>query len=674
MKNVILDLETDGLLDTATRVHCMVLRDLDTDKVLSCAEQPSYAPFAAGLEVLKNAERVYGHNLIKFDRPALLKFMGYQVPWEKLRDTLVIAGMRWTNTKELDGPLVRSGKLPAEVMGKQTLEAWGHRLGVLKGGYGKAEGSKKRKRGEPEDPAVTAKWKTWTPDMQSYCEQDTVVTDALIRHIQKCGATPALAIETEQELCDYLDRQEQNGWPFYLEQAVELQGKLSARREELENELKALFGSWYKPKGEFTPKRSNKAQGYVEGCKATKVELVYFNPGSRQHIADRLQKLYGWKPSKYTANGQPEVNEDTLKALPPETPGAKQLMEYLLVTKRLGQLAEGDNAWLKLATKDRATGGKLTGLHHIHGACLQSGTITHRAAHIWPNLGQVPSVGSPYGEECRALFGVPEGWVQVGADASGLELRELSHYMAKFDDGAYGKTVCEGKNEDGTDIHSVNRDALGLSGKAGRNAAKTFIYAFLYGSGDLNLGQLLGCSPEEVAEFKSDEKGFKKAKQSLAKRKLPTDDYSASCLMKGGKLRARFLKNLPALDRLISGVKAKAKEQGYLTLHDGRRVPVRYAHAALNSLLQGSGSIVCKRWIVRFNRRLTQEFGPQGWDGQWAALGWIHDEVQIAVRPQIVDRVKAILVEEIAATGIELKLRVPLTGEAKHGAHWAATH
>jgi DNA polymerase-1 len=406
----------------------------------------------------------------------------------------------------------------------------------------------------------------------------------------------------------------------------------------------------------------------------TKIELVEFNPGSRQHIADRLQKLYGWKPATFTPSGQPEVNEDTLLSLPQDIPGVKMLVEYLLVVKRLGQLAEGDNAWLKLATKDKPEGGKLTGMYHVHGVCLQSGTVTHRAAHFKPNLGQVPAVGAPYGEDCRALFGVPQGWVQVGADASGLELRELSHYMARFDGGAYGKTVTEGKNEDGTDIHSVNRDALGLVGKPGRNKAKTFIYAFLYGSGDLNLGQLMAPSEEEVRALLSDVDKTRDAREQLKKRELPTDDHTTACFILGGQLRARFLKNLPALNSLITEVKDKAKGQKYLQLHDGRRVPIRHQHAALNSLLQGSGAIVCKRWGVRFNRRLTAEFGEQGWAGQWAALGWIHDEYQIAVRPEIADRVRQILVEEIEAVGREFNMRVPLTGEAKQGAHWAATH
>lgn len=664
MRDVVLDIETDGLLDEVTKLHSLVIRDVDTGEVVSCADQPGYLPLSYGIEVLKKARRVYGHNLIAYDRPVLLKLTGVEIPWEKVRDTLIIAGMRWTDLKERDQALVRKGVLPVQLLGRHSLEAWGYRLGNRKGEY----------RIQDEQ-----RWESWNPEMQAYCEQDTAVTVALVHHIRKAGWTPTLAIETEQELAHYLFLQERNGWPFDIEKAVELQGKLAARREELETQLKSIFGSWCQPvkkHGEvvvFTPKVNNKKRGIAKGCSYTKIEWVEFNPRSRQHIANRLQKLYGWKPTKFTPGGQPEVNEETLKALPQHLPGVKELTEYLMVVKRLGQLAEGDNAWLKLATLDGPDGGRITGMYHIHGRVFQSGTVTHRASHNNPNLAQVPRVRAEYGQECRELFRVPEGWVQIGADVSGLELRLLAHYMAPYDGGAYGRTVVEGKNEDGTDVHSVNRNALGLEGETGRDKAKGFIYAFLYGAGDTKLGVVVGVTPEEVEEFRQ-RREWEKTKASLEQRGLPADDYTVACTMKGSILRARFLKNTQALRVLIEQVRRVAKEKKYLRLPDGRRVPVRHMHAALNSLLQAAGAIVCKRWIVRFNRRLTEEFGPQGWSGKWAALGWIHDEVQLAVRPEIAERVKQILVEEIRAVGVEFGLRIPLDGEAKTGINWAETH
>jgi DNA polymerase I-like protein with 3'-5' exonuclease and polymerase domains len=281
-----------------------------------------------------------------------------------------------------------------------------------------------------------------------------------------------------------------------------------------------------------------------------------------------------------------------------------------------------------------------TGIHHIHGRVKQNHAATHRASHVSPNVAQVPKVGSPYGAECRELWHVPVGWVQIGADASGLELRCLAHYMGRWDGGAYGREVIGG------DIHTVNQKAAGL---ATRNEAKTFIYAWLYGEGDEARG----------AKF------------------LPKTATSAQKRRKGKKVSEDFLKGLPALAKLKAMVTSKLTQNGgpgYMLLPDQRRVYIRQEHSALNYLLQGAGAIICKRWIVTFNRKLIAEFGQQGWTGKWAALGWIHDEVQLAVRPEIATRVQEILVESIRHMTQHFNWRCPLDGEAKVGANWKDCH
>jgi DNA polymerase I-like protein with 3'-5' exonuclease and polymerase domains len=80
-------------------------------------------------------------------------------------------------------------------------------------------------------------------------------------------------------------------------------------------------------------------------------------------------------------------------------------------------------------------------------------------------VAQVPSLKALYGGECRELFTVPKGWLLFGSDASGLELRCLGHFMARWDKGAYIKEILEG------DIHTANQNAAGLSE---RENAKTF--------------------------------------------------------------------------------------------------------------------------------------------------------------------------------------------------------
>ena len=258
------------------------------------------------------------------------------------------------------------------------------------------------------------------------------------------------------------------------------------------------------------------------------------------------------------------------------------------------------------------------------------GAITSRASHAYPNIAQVPKVGkSIYGEACRSLFRVPEGWVMLGSDMSGLELRCLSHYMAHWDGGEYGKLVCEG------DVHTANQQAAGLPT---RDNAKTFIYAFLYGAGDAKIGSIV---------------------KGTAAR--------------GKKLKEEFLANLPALGKLKQHVTGAAK-RGHLKGLDGRLVHVRSDHAALNTLLQSAGAILCKQWITLIEDELQADGLEHGWKGDYVFLCWVHDEVQIAVRPGMEKAVGDLCIKMAAQAGIDFDFKCPLTAEYKVGRNWAETH
>ena len=292
-----------------------------------------------------------------------------------------------------------------------------------------------------------------------------------------------------------------------------------------------------------------------------------------------------------------------------------------MVSKRLGQLSEGKAAWLLLV--------KSTGF--IHGSINPNGAVTGRATHSQPNISQVPNGEAPYGSECRALFGAPKGWTLVGADASGLELRCLAHYMARWDSGSYGEVLLNG------DIHSVNQKAAGLPT---RSNAKTFIYGFLYGAGDAKIGQIVGGSADI-----------------------------------GKHLKAKFLRGLPALKALKDAVQAKSKSDKCLRGLDGRSIHIRSSHSSLNTLLQSAGALVCKQWVVLVERELQALGLKHGWDGDYALCAWSHDEIQVACRTQeIADIVKAVATAQVTVAGEIFKFRCRLNGEAKQGQTWAQTH
>ena len=643
MSRYIFDIETNGLLPDLTTIHCIVLKDIDT------GETHSHDPdnLDQALALLAGADEIIGHNIIKFDIPAIRKVYPDFKPRGKVIDTLTIARLIWPTEDLRDRDFKARNRpnnpiaLPGYLFGSFGLEAWGWRLNLHKGDYAK----EMKARGL--DP-----WENWTPEMQSYCEQDVKVTDRLYEMIRKKNWSQD-AIDLELEVQTILWRQEQYGFCFDEQQASNLYTKLVKRKLELEEALQSAFPPWFRRKKEFTPARNNKTLGYVEGCAMTKVEVRPFNPGSRHDIANRLEELRGWKPSQFTPEGQPKLDETILLGLP--YPEARLLAEYFLVKKRLGMLAEGKQAWLKVVKENG----------RIHGGVITNGAVTGRMTHKSPNLAQVPANDSPYGKECRALFVVPEDKSLVGCDADALELRCLAGYMAKYDGGKYIKIVLEGKKEDGTDIHSENARALGLDPKkkypvkgkkiTGRDIAKTWFYAYIYGAGNVKLGEILGRVGRSKAAYT------------------------------GKKSRKRFEENLPALGQLSNAIAKKIEIRtvkhprtenvislGYLTGLDGRHLKIRSEHSTLNTLLQSAGAILMKKALVIFDQDLQAQGYKPGIDYEFVAN--VHDEWQIETDKEIAENVGQMARKAIRKAGDAFRFRCPLDGNYAIGRNWAATH
>jgi DNA polymerase I-like protein with 3'-5' exonuclease and polymerase domains len=347
----------------------------------------------------------------------------------------------------------------------------------------------------------------------------------------------------EHKVAEILTQQEIHGWYFDEPAAWKLTSSLQRELEEtcelLRNRYPFVEGS------QFTPKRPNKTQGYVAG--ATFTRLKELNPSSRDHIAWILQTHHGWKPTELTATGKPIIDEPILKDIGTET--SEMFLRILTITKMLGMLSEGDNAWLKLVRNNR-----------IHHHCSVA-TNTFRCAHRRPNLGQVPS-----DTEFRELFRATPALVMVGADLAGIELRMLAHYLARYDEGRYADVLLNG------DIHQENADKIGIS----RKQVKTVTYAFLYGAGDAKLGRSYDPQLNE-----------KEAKR------------------KGKEIRQAYMDAVPGLEKLVTAVKSKA-DSGFISLCDGRRCTVDGSHKALNYLLQGSAGVLAKRWML-INHENTRE-------------------------------------------------------------------
>jgi len=574
----IFDIETDGLLDDVTQIHCIVLKDINTNEMLLLRKEDA-------LNKLSKAELIVGHNIIKFDIPVIKKLYPAFDFKGKIFDTLVATRLLFPDVKEKD---FQRKDFPRDCIGRHSLKAWGNRIGNYKAEF-------------------DTDWKNYTPEMLEYCQQDVEVTYNLYKMIEDIKYSQQ-AMDLEHSVAQLIYKQEVYGFSFNTDEAKKLYSKLNSRRLELENKLQEIFP----PKIErtpFVPKVNNKAKGYVKGEIYYKEKTVVFNPSSRQHIADRLIKMYNWKPTIYTDDGKPKLDETILESL--SYPPAQILCEHFLLDKRIGQLATGAQAWLKHEKNNR-----------IHGTCNTNSTVTARATHSYPNMAQIPSVSVPYGKECRKLFTVPIGKKLVGIDVSGLEVRMLAHYMAKYDNGNYAKVVLDG------DIHTETQTLAGLDN---RDLAKRFYYCFLYGGGVKKIAEVTN---KTVAE--------------------------------ASKIKKRFLNNLPALNRLIENVQ-QASERGYLIGLDKRRVKVRSAHAALNTLLQSSGALVCKRWLVEFDKVIKKIPEAQ-------QVVWVHDEIQVECLEKDAEEVGQLAIKAIKDTGEYFNIRLPLTGEYKIGDNWSETH
>ena len=600
-KRVVFDLETNGFVDYLTKIHTVTFCDLDTNEYVTYDRDDTYKI----VDILQNADEIIGHNIIGFDIPAIQKLYPSFKPKGKVTDTLVLARLAWNDIKAADLGRVSKGVLESKLIGSHSLKAYGQRLGLLKGSFG-----------EDTD------WKEWSQSMSDYCVQDVRVTVALYNKIIEKQLSPQ-AVELEHKVATIISRQQRYGFLFDIEKANLLYGELVQLKENIHRELLSIFPIWYSRVEVKTPDKDTKrVKGlpcptyYYKGASFTKLKLNTFNPGSRDHIAYWLKKKYDWKPLEFTPSGKPKIDEQVLVTL--EYSEATKLAQYFLLDKRLGQLSEGTQGWLRTVKSDS----------RIHGSVNTNGAVTGRMTHSSPNVAQVPSASSPYGDRCRELFCVPKGKKLVGCDASGLELRCLAHFMAKYDDGAYAKEILEG------DIHSANQEAAGLPT---RNTAKTFIYAFLYGAGDEKIGSIVSGGAAE-----------------------------------GKKLKSKFFKKIPAIKKLVDTVQAVSQTKGFLKGLDGRTLPIRSSHAALNVLLQSAGALIMKQSLVILDEDLQSLGYIPGKHYEFVAN--IHDEFQIEVNKDIAEIVGKVAQEAIRKAGDTFEFRCPLDGEFNIGNNWYETH
>ena len=617
----------------------------------------------------KTVSKFYGHNIIGYDAPNINRCMGEEcIKWQDCEDTLVLSRLLRPTApfREVPGCYNRQWG--------HSLGAWGRYLNFPKGDF--------------------SDWSKYSELMGEYCDRDVdlgiLIVNAL--RLEKKGFSQQ-SIDLEHAVAHMLWLQVDNG--FYLDQtkANKLFNETKELLESMNAKLQTLFPPSPKLVSNYVPKinkdgtRSKVSErivrtysttpGYAAAIKEDGSYDLYqdetFNPNSGQQVAQRLLGL-GWKPKYYTEKGSIKTDkgsmEDALLTLleaHPSKPELKCLVDYGVIDDRCTKAAK----WLELANLPEWGDGR------VHGSVIGVGASTHRMAHFKDNMANIASVevgsdkkpilGLPggYGWDCRDCWTVPSpDHCLIGADASGIQLRALAHYM---DDPEYTRVLLEG------DIHEVNRQAAGIPT---RHQAKTFIYGWLLGAGDEKVGNLVGVSEAEYTDLFKWAKARKHWDQTLLayfkdkvrKSGRPATEKTIATIIKGYKTKEQFLNRTPALKKFRKEVVPAAAKAGYVVGLDGRKIWVPNEHLTMGAYLQGFESVVIKLSMKIWHEELNEKKIP------FKLCATVHDEWQVESYWEYGETIGKAIVSSIQKAGVILNSNCPLDGTYKVASTWAETH
>jgi DNA polymerase-1 len=642
---LVLDIETDAITNPST-IHCIVGRKVynksaDTsggdehivyrpkldkhllelpwesrgfphkpDQINGLCDEDSWK------QTIDNAIAVVGHNIIGYDIPVLEK---------------ILPSFRFNRTKVID-TLVVSQLLYYNIPNGHSLESWGERLGFQKIKFND--------------------FSRFTNEMLTYCKRDVDVTVKLFNIFSDYIHSPdwKTSLRLEHDIAWLCGDLHNNGFAFDKAKALTLHAQIQEELNQLENELRIAFPARSKLIREITPSvtkhgtlhkkdfkwlQSNDLTSYTAGATFSLIDFELFNPGSPKQCVERLNQS-GWKPTEKTKGHiQAErekdqeklehykvygwtVSESNLSTLPLTAPkAAHKLVRWLLVASRRSTLEE----WFK-AYDDR------TG--RIHGRFRHIGAWTGRMSHAGPNMANIPSHGSAYGDEFRSLWHAKKNFKLVGVDADAIQLRVLAHYM---NDSRFTAALVSGRKEEGTDAHTLNKLALGSVCKD-RDTAKTFIYAWLLGAGNSKIAQILDCSNFD-------------AKDAIES----------------------FLSYYPGLEKLRSEKIPYDARRGYFIGFDGRKVVCDSEHLMLAGYLQNGEALIMKQANLLWQAKAREN------NLCFKQVNFVHDEWQVEV-PDLTtaNSLGILMVQSIVDAGELFKLNCPLAGNSKIGYSWLDTH
>ncbi len=702
-KTLLFDCEYNNInSEKATKLWCISAVDVNTKETFHWhpekeGDNQYHDQFGDSFkEKVNKYEHFVGHNFWGAEAVVCKNLLGIEFKPDQVTDTLVLSRLQRPMSPYIEQFNTFKKKGWDTRLGGHSLDAWGKRLG-----YPKIE----------FDNFSEFTWK-----QLEYCDRDRDLNLKVYEYLlweQKEFNFDTRSIFIEHEAHRLLVQQSINGFTLNKERARKLQDETGELTQEYINKLHEVFPPKKVEIRKITPRYTKKPKRdennkilknefketiYVNTMHGTDHNTLLanmhvdngdgtfslyrmedFNPSSPKQVGERLMEI-GWNPRKFTATGQPSTNKEVLGEaidyLASKVPQVEVLRKFNIVTHRNDKA----KTWLELSKEDG----------RVHGRVNHIGPWTHRCSHFDDNMANISRVqldksGKPleglqgnYGWDSRHCWVPKEGWVLVGADASGIQLRALAHYIG---DENYIKEVISG------DIHTVNQKAAGIKD---RPTSKTFIYAWLLGAGDEKIGLIVGVEELEYENL------FERAKNEFKwnRWRHPKNDHqrnqfdnllyyvtdklrsdgriadkqTAAVILKGYFTKKQFLENLPALRKFKEEVIPQAAQQGFMVGLDGRKIWVPSEHLAMGAYLQGFEAVIMKWAMYLYQKKLREEGIP------FTQVAFVHDEVQVETPLEFSTKVGETIVWAIKEAGVMLGSKCPLDGEYKVGYSWAETH
>jgi DNA polymerase I-like protein with 3'-5' exonuclease and polymerase domains len=619
-KQVVFDLETNGLLHEAETIWIFVAEDLVTgEQTVFSDEDKDAKPLKELPAFLDSCRMLAGHHILMYDVLILEKLLGWKPKQnQKLVDTMVMSQV--LNYKRFGFG--------------HSLEKWGEFFGYPKK--------------EHED------WSQYSPEMRERCVTDVklnvMVYNYLVKELnsRKNKEKLKLGLKAEHGTSRFVGRSILHGWPFDIEKAKEVKAKLEEEMGKIEDyinpKLKLKLAqmdrdpefkspAWVKTGNyaartagwfEFDPVRGQEDDRPVWGdyCR---VEAVHPDIGSMESVKALLYEQ-GWEPDEW--NYVKDAKGNLVKSSPKLTTASLEPLGELGLMVDQYYTLRSRHSILKTWMEEN-----LTEYNRIHGDCFVIGTPTARSRH--GIIANIPSADATFGPEIRSLFSSPPGYVIVGADSKGNQNRALAHYL---NNAAYTEAICTG------DIHDFNRKILesivGPMGPDGRKRAKAFFYALIFAGGAGKLALIV------------------------------TGRRDASV---GQKIKDEFLRKIPGLNELVTKLEKmfdatnSKTGKGYIMALDGRPIYMEGKRLALNYLLQSFEKITVASAIDQLQTRLDEG----GFD--WQPLIVYHDECQFLVREDQAEAAKELALEAFREAPKQLGAMI-MDGSAAIGKNWYETH